>query len=159
MAVANSGSYGMHSCTISLPEAGAAWRQTCVAMAGLQYRPLDAAYAVRELVIDMTELHDALGGTPNNPSACCATAFSKNSVEQSGESIESRLPVEMTAAWDNLNWHSQAEGYLLRPREWNIRIVVTRPASARFAFPIADAGPIERFSKERMIDSVVVGKT
>jgi len=65
----------------------------------------------------------------------------------------------MAAAWHRLKRNFQTIGHVLRARQWNIGIVITRPATAHAALSLANTSPIERRGEELVIQGVIVGKT
>ena len=58
----------------------------------------------------------------------------------------------------DLQGRFQVIGDSLRTRQRDIGIISTGPATADMPFPLADAGPVERVGKKRMIDRIIVGQ-
>ena len=77
------------------------------------------------------------------PLPACAGALGKNGLPQLRERIKTRLVVEVAAAWHDLEGRFQPVGYILRTRQWNIGIVITRPAATCAPFALANTNPIE----------------
>jgi hypothetical protein len=66
----------------------------------------------------------------------------------SGESVETRLAIQVSASCNHLERCVQVVSHLLRTRQGDIRVVIPGPTAARASFSLTSARPVKRLAKK-----------
>ena len=83
----------------------------------------------------------------------------ENCISHLGEGDKTRLAVEMPAACYDVERGFQTGRHVLRAGQWNIGIILPRPATGCPTLSAANGSPVKRCVEKRVIDRVIVGKT